>query len=447
MSSKRDTVLISHANPEDNVFTEWLAFQLMQLGYKVWCDLLKLLGGEDFWRDIEEVIRRDAAKVVFVASKSCTKDGSMQELALAKKVAKQEMLRDFVIPAHIGDIPYSQLPIELTRLNAVPFEGGWLDGLRRLVQKLQEENVPAVSPPPSQKISEWWEALKRGESGLSSRPESLSSNWYCLTCLPKIWIYRIPGGSDRNRATANVRSPVSWKDLELCLEPRLKTDELVAEGLESRAFLEGREGPAHLPNSSRHWLLRSACRRAWEEYFAERLGTHSMSSGKIVQFFKYGFALRNRVVVPVEAGSRTRFRTLAGLSKTRSRDGLIRRRYWHLGLGVDFSFEGVPHLELRLHILFSDDGARPWSDSERMHRARRRFCRMWRNDRWRDLGQAAIAWLANGADDVSVAGHGDLSRFRVSAKSMMFLCPVSSEVESLEGTEPEEPLDELDDDD
>ena len=39
----RDTLLLSHANPEDNGFTLWLALQLANEGYRVWCDLTKLL--------------------------------------------------------------------------------------------------------------------------------------------------------------------------------------------------------------------------------------------------------------------------------------------------------------------------------------------------------------------------------------------------------------------
>ena len=38
-TSQRDTLLLSHANPEDNEFTLWLAFQLANEGYRVLCDL------------------------------------------------------------------------------------------------------------------------------------------------------------------------------------------------------------------------------------------------------------------------------------------------------------------------------------------------------------------------------------------------------------------------
>lgn len=35
----RDMVFFSHANPEDNEVTRWLALQLARAGYAVWCDL------------------------------------------------------------------------------------------------------------------------------------------------------------------------------------------------------------------------------------------------------------------------------------------------------------------------------------------------------------------------------------------------------------------------
>src|SRR5580658_9125008 len=95
----RDTLLLSHANPKDNEFTLWLALQLANEGYRVWCDLTKLLGGEVFWDDIEEVIKARAAKVLYVLSRtSNAKDGPLKELRFAQGVAKREKLKDFVIP-------------------------------------------------------------------------------------------------------------------------------------------------------------------------------------------------------------------------------------------------------------------------------------------------------------------------------------------------------------
>ena len=59
----RDTIFISHATPEDNEFTIWLASRLELLGFKVWVDKNKLIGGETFWNDIESAITDKAAKI------------------------------------------------------------------------------------------------------------------------------------------------------------------------------------------------------------------------------------------------------------------------------------------------------------------------------------------------------------------------------------------------
>ena len=54
----RDTILITHANPEDNRFARWLAGRLTTAGYKVWVDVRALRGGDDFWDKIEHVLRK-----------------------------------------------------------------------------------------------------------------------------------------------------------------------------------------------------------------------------------------------------------------------------------------------------------------------------------------------------------------------------------------------------
>ena len=68
MGDERTTIFISHASPGDNPFATWLAARLSMAGYDVWCDQQKLLGGEDFWADIETVLRTRTVKFVLVIS-------------------------------------------------------------------------------------------------------------------------------------------------------------------------------------------------------------------------------------------------------------------------------------------------------------------------------------------------------------------------------------------
>ena len=74
-------VFVSHVNPEDNGFARWLALQLANEGYPVWCDLTRLLGGAKFWEDIQNAISNHTVKFLFALSrpsnaKSGTRAGS-----------------------------------------------------------------------------------------------------------------------------------------------------------------------------------------------------------------------------------------------------------------------------------------------------------------------------------------------------------------------------------
>src|ERR1051325_8773121 len=115
-NQSRNMIFISHANPEDNLFTRWLALRLASEGYPVWSDLTKLLGGEDFWRDIETAIRNRTVKFLYVLSKTSNqKQGALMELAVARKVGKS--IHDFILPLRIDDLSHDDINIELQRLN------------------------------------------------------------------------------------------------------------------------------------------------------------------------------------------------------------------------------------------------------------------------------------------------------------------------------------------
>jgi hypothetical protein len=101
--TSRQVVFVSHANPEDNEFARWLTLKLASLGYLAWSDVTRLFGGEDFWRDIERVIRDEAVKFLYVLSRNSNeKEGSLRELKVADATRKKLGLSDFVIPLSNG---------------------------------------------------------------------------------------------------------------------------------------------------------------------------------------------------------------------------------------------------------------------------------------------------------------------------------------------------------
>ena len=191
-NTQRDTLLLSHANPEDNEFTLWLALQLANEGYRVWCDLTKLLGGEVFWDNIEEVIRARAAKVLYVLSQiSNAKDGPLKELHFAQGLAKKEKLRDFVIPLQIDDLPHGDITIEITRVNTVPFAQSWGAGLAKLLDKLEEDCVPKDPKFNRTAVNDWWRTQFSAEQGLRKEPEEYLSNWFPITLPTHVYFHSL----------------------------------------------------------------------------------------------------------------------------------------------------------------------------------------------------------------------------------------------------------------
>ena len=120
--SDRDVVFVSHANPEDNAFATWLTLRLTREGYRVWCDVANLMGGDDFWNNIETSIRQRTRKFVFVLTHTSNrKQGPLQELAVATGVARQLHEAGFVIPIKLDDLPHAEHNIQIHRLNALTF--------------------------------------------------------------------------------------------------------------------------------------------------------------------------------------------------------------------------------------------------------------------------------------------------------------------------------------
>ena len=78
----RETVFVTHAAPEDNEFALWLSAKLAIAGYRVWVDRRRLRGGDDFWDEIDRVLRTEAIKQVVVFSQHIGKPGVKKELAI-----------------------------------------------------------------------------------------------------------------------------------------------------------------------------------------------------------------------------------------------------------------------------------------------------------------------------------------------------------------------------
>ena len=99
----RQALFISHANPEDNAFTLWLGAKLTALGYPVFADVLRLRGGDDWERVLEDAIRNKAAKFLLVATPyGVQKQGVRNEITIATETSKRIDEKAFIVPLRLA---------------------------------------------------------------------------------------------------------------------------------------------------------------------------------------------------------------------------------------------------------------------------------------------------------------------------------------------------------
>ena len=426
----RDTLLLSHANPEDNEITLWLALQLANQGYRVWCDLTKLLGGEVFWDNIEEVIKARAVKVLYVLSRTAnSKDGPLKELHFAQGVAKREKLKDFVIPLHIDDLPHGEITIEITRVNTVPFAKSWGAGLAKLLEKLEEDNVPKDQKFNRTAVNDWWRTQFSAEQGLRKEPEEYLSNWFPVTLPTHIYFHSIsrksigvlevtgtlpyPAVHDGNHLITFAKAA----DFEGKLGPEMY---IAAPGdsLEVKALLAE-------PKSTFGKHLFQLLRLAWEQMLDERkLPVYELANKAKCFYFPKNRVPNDKVFFTGVDGERT-YRAMVGFStRTNPTTGVSVKRFWHYGVQARPLVHPTLAYIFKSHVVFTNDGTTIWESKKRLASARRSQCKSWWNDEWRDRTLAAATYLCDGADRITVK-LGSNASLTIPPTPLLFSSPVS----------------------
>ena len=427
---------VSHANPEDNEFSRWLSLQLAKLGYPVWCDLTRLLGGEDFWSDIEVAIRDYTAKFLYVLSRhSNQKPGTLQELSVATSVARQRELKDFVIPLRVDDLPYQDINIQLNRLNAIDFSSSWAAGLRKLVEKLELDGVrkdPRFSP---SSVADWWSGVDRPGQSVLHSPDEYSSNWFSIEALPEVaYLHSVPAFAERS----DFRDlPFPFWEMGSVLLSFACADDVnrylrngvrVGDSFEINpfTFLDGLDGPIVVGEQESRRAMVGLLRKGWRaSMLSVGMYEHRLSNRMTAFYLPDGAALNNRVGVSRE-GQRPSWRALVGhRSRGQGVDGDPLKRYWHFAVDVPVGLEPWLVYQLVPHILFSTDGRRILDDGN-VQRYRRSQGRDWWNAEWRDRTLGLMSWLAGGDSHMLVPLGPGVSA-KVNSQPVSFTSPVTYE--------------------
>lgn len=401
---ERQTVFISHANPEDNEFASWLGSRLVNAGYDVWADILSLVGGEVISPAIGDVIRDRAAVVIVVLSRaSHRKEGVLDEVALAAQVGRQLGRPRFLIPVVLDDLRTSEFPDELVRRLSVDFSRDWADGLSDVLTALEESEAPRSVDGPNAAMAAWHAYKSRGSVLRTDAPELLFSNWFKLGPLPpRIRYSRFRPSSDIDGAFKLFRSPVHRHHRLAISFADAQTLMAEAEGVwlenayevDLADFLAGSptEGPGIKRRDARNIataLLNGAWGRLCQQRGLLRRGFVSGDSW----FVPIGLFDKDRGVFNVDDG-KTSWRQLAGRSETRQIS-------WHYAASARAVIADPCYLTLRSHVVFTKDNGTV-IEGARAQRLRRSFCKSWWNARWRDMLRGFVANLACQADQIEL---------------------------------------------
>jgi len=109
-------------------FAMWLARKLAAEGYLVWCDKLKLLGGQEWPREINKAITDQSFLMLALMSKvSVVRDNPRGEWTLGLAVAR-DLKRDFLIPVRVDEFDYKELGFLHINRQYIDFTRSWASG-------------------------------------------------------------------------------------------------------------------------------------------------------------------------------------------------------------------------------------------------------------------------------------------------------------------------------
>jgi len=420
----RNLIFISHANPEDNVYVQWLATRLASIGYAVWSDVTKLLGGETFWDDIEFAIRHCAAKVVLVCSNaSITKEGVKNELAVANATAKNNNISDFVIPLRIDGVNYSDFPIEAVRLNAIDFTHGWRAGFTQLVRKLEKDEIVKSKESNVIELTNWARSFLGIDDEMLPSADKIISNQLPI-CSPYPHVVINPA---RSISKEPGSQSVEMRGYQISLASkvgygerarRIDLIEFVTYGLENEKHYEDR-----LSANEAMIAVQRLLEMGIEIYLQERgLLVARFSQRSTGYYYPRKKDVSPRVKFRMPVTGETHSADLTGESRKYKVFWHYAPQFGRVRLDRIASTLTVPIIS---HIVFTEDGVNQLESTARSHTLRRSYCKNWWQDRWRNLMLAYLSYIC-GEDGRIHIPVGTAGVMVIDSSPLILTAPVSA---------------------
>jgi len=421
-------LFVSYAT-EDGELAEWLSLRLTTEGYKVWCDRVKLLGGESYPRDIDKAIKTQTFRMLALISKnSLTKENPLKERTLGHSITRQRKI-DFVIPLLVDATRSDELDWMDSDLTYIPFRDSWAQGLLQLLKKLRSINAPKPLSNGAQLVSDWIAQ----QSSLTAKQERLWTNLFEIKSMPD-FIYKITTSND-----FQITDPgwIFHKQAEHILwsfeVPDPKLDYIAVKWNDNRRLPYG-VPPIDIATMLIKEHMRRLClqRKAQETLDREvYLSTLAAPDGWL-RFTDY-------------KGKQTHI--LATSQRTVRSSGGTRNPYrYHLApvFRPLLRKYGVPVLELQVRLYLTD------MEGKALHpgitnRRRKRIARSWWNYQWISRVFAIATWVFDGLPECNLAA-GRSYEINVSGTPMSVVAPIGIDENTVKTPEISEEVSEVGED-
>ena len=379
---------------------EWLTLRLTAEGYNVWCDRMKLRGGESYPKDIDAAIKWRTFRFLTVLSHhSIKKPNPLKERTLALNLAR-ERNENFVVPINLDGISPTDLNWMVSDLTFISFHLGWADGLKQLLKLLEELNAPREFHDGRAAATSWFEATQF----VMRKQERLWLNLAEIKELPR----------DIYRYEPAVFIPEDER-LEL-----FKQWPHISEGQIFCAF-------EHPPEEfdEKYKFREQGRREKWNSlrandaglrHLAVRLLNESLRSVALARglkltpdgkacYFPDGLVPSNRLIFEGYEGKRTWVNSV-GVRNFRTQTGKESCRYHlvpHLRVWLDHEFGSV--ILVRAHLFLTNLEGQQIEGKAALRR-RKRICRSWWNYHWLVRTFAMLQFLAGEKNSIQIGESG-----------------------------------------
>ena len=412
----RDTIFISHATPEDNEFAIWLASRLEMLGYKTWLDKNCLLGGEPIWQNIQDQIKNHAQKFLLVYSSHINdatgnlKDGIQKELSYAESIAKNESLKDFIIPLNIDPEAAFNEFIGANRLTQIIFYD-WAEGLNKLIKKLNQDNIPINLKTINSSIINWYENHYISKCSIIRKEQKYFSSFWEIKNIPEFYyIYQFDTEKSAIAVYNNNLSSIVTKigsslitfdeqlntkiDSNILFTPRCKN---VFKINSQERHLNNKQ--AYPTNTDCDNALKSLLFKCLKSFFqTNNLINYQLANKRNAYYFQKSTPNITKIKFkyPFSPDKKKEIKT-KGLVGIFDHD-----KYWHYGISYQTILSPIIGFSLKSHLIFTSDGQSKFFDQKKQHSYRRKKGKHFFNEEWRDMLLAFIQALKDKNEIIKV---------------------------------------------